>query len=191
MPGGYVGLATVGGTAWVSNQRGYLIYAPGFRRVPLPGLSLSSSSGPDAIGGNTATGSIAAGGGLVWIANEAEPIAYSLDGSSGRPKQTALDGAGGSTSIDVTDTYVWFGRTDGRVTRLDPIRGGITSFATGGQVTDIAAGPDAVWVADGSARVVRRVAPDSGLVVTIPVGGQPGGLAVAPDGSVWATLRAP
>ncbi len=195
LPAGYVGVTTIGGQAWISNQRGYVIYVPGVRKIILPAAASSGTAGPGGTSspgsGNTGTSSIDAGGGAVWIANDTEPTAYSLDGPSGRAKESRLDGAGGSTSIDATDTVVWFGRTDGRVTRLDPIHRGVTSFATGGQVRDIAAGADVVWVTDESARVVRRVATDTGSVVTIPVGGQPGDIAIGPDGSVWVTLQAP
>jgi class 3 adenylate cyclase/streptogramin lyase len=192
LPGetGYVALVTVGGRAWITNQRlGGVLISPGLETIVVEEPVDVTVVGPQVL--SSGIGPIDVGQGAIWIANLHRPEAYLIDGPNGRPGAVSLNGDVGSTSIDVTSEAVWFGRDDGSVTRLDLGGRQQTSHDTGGSVAAIAAGPDVAWITDDQARVVRRIVPSTGELAAVPVGGRPSGLAIAGDGSVFVSIAAP
>ena len=187
-PPAYAAMTYSAGRAWISDTSDGLIVrvalgpaGPGFVTIPVEAEDVNGAAG---------TGPIDAGGGAVWLANSSTPQLYRLEGV----KASAIDlqGDGGTTSIDATDSEVWLARGAGRVTRYDPLTGAQASLTVDGSISIIAASRDSLWAADGLARRVLRVHPDTGkTLATVPVGGRPSGMAIAPDGSIWVTIQAP
>ena len=76
---------------------------------------------------------------------------------------------------------------DGTVDRIDPATGDVTKrgIQVGARPDGIAAGPDAVWVANGEDGTVQRIDPATGQPGgPVHVGSGPAGIAVTP-GAVW------
>jgi DNA-binding SARP family transcriptional activator/DNA-binding beta-propeller fold protein YncE len=83
----------------------------------------------------------------------------------------------GHTSIRLAPNHIGFiDARSGRVTR---------SFAVGREPRALALGFGSVWVADYRDQTITRVDPRTGTTATIPVGGNPTGIATA-GGAVWA-----
>ncbi len=140
--------------------------------------------------GSTGLGAIAAGRGAVWVANELKPIVYDLEGNAATA--LSLGGAAGSVALDVTEDAIWLARSDGQLTRVNPVSRSPTTFDIGGHATALAVDATTVWAADLLGSAVRRVDAGNGTVLaTLKVGGRPAGVAIAPDGSVWVTIQAP
>jgi DNA-binding beta-propeller fold protein YncE len=190
----YQGITYAAGRAWVSNAASgaAIRMALGAAGPGSATIAVESKRKPTPVGpaGITGLGAIDQGGGSVWLANFLTPTLYRLQGD--KPTAITLEGDAAATSIDATDREVWLVRTDGRLTRYDSLSGSQLSFPVEGSIRTIAVGADSVWVVDGLAARVRRLDPQTGkTLATIAVGGQPSGIALAPDGSLWVTVQAP
>ena len=78
----------------------------------------------------------------------------------------------------------------GAVTSLGPSGSVGAPIRVGSHSSDIAVGPDAVWVSDIDSGVVRRIDPELGREVDqLPVRGRPAAVAVDPvTGDLWVYL---
>ena len=80
---------------------------------------------------------------------------------------------------------------DDTVDRIDPATGTVTKrgIQVGARPDGIAAGPDAVWVANGEDGTVTRIDPATGQPSgPVPVGSGPAGIAVTPGSGVGGQL---
>jgi streptogramin lyase len=169
--------------AWISDGLGERVVLVRFQFGLPPPIDVEAEG---------ALGPMDTGGSAVWLGDAGEPVVYRVDGPLSELIPIPIpDNHGGITAMDATDSAVWLGRGDGSLTSLDPGTNGRRQFALGDgvKVTAVAAGPDAIWVADDGGNVVLRVDPATDQVSSIPIGGRPGGIAVAADGSVWVTIQ--
>jgi class 3 adenylate cyclase len=167
--------------AWISDGYAGSVVLVRFRSGLLAPIHVGSEGG---------LGPIDAGNGAVWIGDALNPVVHRVDGPNAKPLDIRLsDEHGGVTAMDVTESAVWLGRVDRTLSRLDQGTNARQAFPLGVEVKALAAGPDAIWVADNAGAVVLRVDPSTGKAIPIVVGGRPAGIAIATDGSVWVTIQ--
>jgi YVTN family beta-propeller protein len=91
---------------------------------------------------------------------------------------------GGPGSVATRGNDVWVAPSTGLLTRLSPTTAmKLERLDANAGLTNVAVGPDAVWITDDSANNVVRVDP-TGLPTPVPVGHGPTGIAVG-EGAVW------
>jgi class 3 adenylate cyclase len=187
--GVYQAIAFFGSRLWISQSN-----PGGVARMEFGGgfggcINLELSEADPAA---NAAGPIAAGVSAVWIASASAAVLYRFDAGASTAVPNPLVSHGGTVAIDASGSSVWLGRSDGYLTRFDPLGGSPSSFDTGAEITAIAAGDSSVWAAHALSRSLERFDPSTGKrIATIPVGGRPADVAVASDGFVWVTIQGP
>lgn len=214
-PGGeYGGLAVEPHHVWVSNRRtGQLVLDPpdfpnygpvpaGYqvetaldaltvacwqRQFDLP-QGCSPLSPPDP---RPYTSLIAVVGRTVWIAHQLSPDLAVLDLDTGIVTHYTPPGASvGATALAAIGNDIWVAFGDGKVVRrsTESVVAAVNQVAT--TLAGIAGGANDVWAVSEDDHSVIRVDPDSlAAEHRIDAGGKASGVAVAPDGSVWVTIR--
>lgn len=187
--GVYQAIAFFGSRLWVSRSDPGGVARLAFDRGFAGCINLEVSEDDPAA---NAAGPIAAGVGAVWIASSSAPMLYKLDSGASKALPIPLDSHGGTVAIDASGSSVWLARSDGYLTRFDPLGGSPSSSDSGAEIAAIAAGDSSIWAAHALSRTIARFDPATGKrVATIPVGGQPADVAIASDGSVWVTIQGP
>jgi YVTN family beta-propeller protein len=132
---------------------------------------------------------IAAGGGFVWAASEAEGTVSRVD-LDGRSVQT-LDIGESANGVAYGGGSVWATNSEERaVVQINPDRLGVVQqFPVGNGPSAVAFGQGAVWVANTIDGTLSRIDVASGATKTVAVGAAPTGIAVGP-GAVWVTSEA-
>jgi YVTN family beta-propeller protein len=134
---------------------------------------------------------LAAGEGAVWVTDEANHVSR-IDASTSELSREPIK-VGVPLGVDVSNDAVWVSINRGRekpggLVRLDPRSGEIqgSPIPVGNFPWGIAAGPDAVWVANEDDDTVSRIDPNVGRTVGEPivVGDGPRGIAIG-EGGVW------
>ncbi len=168
---------------------------------------IGSDDGPIAIPANTAArldptgerleqtvpleerpGASAIGFGSLWIAWPDRGRVARIDLDSATIVDTI--GVGGTPSgIAIDDDAVWV--TDaagGRLHRIDPETNEPSqSFEAGTTPVAVSSGTGALWVADSVGTQLLRIDASTGEAVSIPLPGEPAGVAFTPEG-VWVTI---
>jgi YVTN family beta-propeller protein len=138
---------------------------------------------------------VVAGGGSVWVANRQDRTVTAIDPDTNEVQATVpASGSGpvgqGGPGLVFASGTLWVANTTQRqVARVDPGSDPIP-VPVGASPTAIVAFQDTVWVAartpTGGGLLARINAPTNRVVVRIPLGHAPTGLAITPDGrSVW------
>ena len=92
--------------------------------------------------------------------------------------------------MTVAPEAVWLLRTNGSVTRLDPVSGAQTTLEVEGSPTSLVAGDGVLWLLDEREQVIRAVDPLTGATRSVvDVGGPPAGL-LDLGSEVWVTVAA-
>lgn len=171
-------------------------------------LVLIRSTGPDALAGlephaiglidaeagiasqlklDSAPSAIAAGGGFVWTASEAEGTVSRFDPELRTVQTLTLGGSAGGIAYGAGS--LWVTNSEERaLVQINPNTSTIVqTLAVGNGPGAVAVGKDAVWVANAVDGTVSRIDLARGSVTdTIPVGPSPAGVAVG-AGAVWIT----
>jgi YVTN family beta-propeller protein len=139
-------------------------------------LARTFDAGPGASG-------IAVGFGSLWVTSERTGSVSRIHPRTGVVLATINVGRGPRAVAVGTDS-VWVANTlDGTISRLDPVTNTVTdTITTGAGPTSIAVGPQTVWVANDLDATLTRIdaATDRARVVlNVPLGNRPAGLAVA------------
>ena len=129
-------------------------------------------------------GSVAVGGGSVWVAYGSTAVAR-IDAVSNRVIATGYAGFAAS-AIAYGEGALWIAnQTDNTVSRFSPeTNRKIGDVNVGRGPSGVAVGGGSVWVADTGDDAVSRIDPRSRSVTTIPVGDAPVGIAYG-EGGVW------
>jgi class 3 adenylate cyclase/streptogramin lyase len=136
--------------------------------------------------------SLAAGGGVVWIAGSFGVT--KIDAATGIALGSALIGTEPSetASVSIDEATAWYAASSGdALSKLDPESVSTTqTFPVGRGTTGIAVGESAVWVASSLDGTIARIDPGSSDVRVIRLGHTPGGV-VAAYGAVWTSPGEP
>jgi YVTN family beta-propeller protein len=136
------------------------------------------------------TGSLALGGGALWIAERNDQVVSRIDPATrnvllsipfgAREPDSMAFGAGALWVADAANDKVW---------RIDPVRNEISdTIAVGDAPASIAVDGNTVWVANRGDGTVSRIDPGKGRVVsTIKVGKTVDGVVVG-EGAVWVSV---
>jgi YVTN family beta-propeller protein len=153
---------------------------PGFNRVT---DTIENLTGSFRVSG-TPTGSVAVGGGAVWVAFGSSAVVR-VDPRTNRVVDTGFAGFSAS-AIAYGERAVWVAnQASDTVSQLSPITSQkIADVNVGRQPSGVAVGDGAVWVSDTGEDAVSRVDPTSHSSRTIPVGSGPVGIAYG-EGAVW------
>jgi YVTN family beta-propeller protein len=129
-------------------------------------------------------GSVAVGGGSVWVAYGSTAVAR-VDPASNRVIATGFAGFAAS-AIAYGEAALWIANaTDNTVSRFSPeTNRKVGDVNVGRGPSGVTVGGGAVWVADTGDNAVSRIDPESRSVTTIPVGNRPVGIAYG-EGGVW------
>jgi DNA-binding beta-propeller fold protein YncE len=133
---------------------------------------------------------IAAGDGIVWIANDYDGTVSRLDERVGfvsrpfRPQRWST----GRLALATGFGSLWVGSQDGRVARVDPTRDRLIATIRGIRTPQaLAAGEGAVWLIEATRAAVVRIDPRTNRVVLrLSLGALPTAVAVA-AGSAWVS----
>lgn len=144
------------------------------------------------IGIGSPASDIAAGAGSVWVANGSEGTVSRIDPGTNAVVDT-IDLSGpdelvpaGVYCLTVGFGSVWIGSGQGKVFRLQPNTGAITTLAIDRTPADIAAGDGAVWVVTLEGRTLRIDPRTDAVTGEAPASSLPFPLSVAAGaGSVW------
>lgn len=139
-----------------------------------------------AAGGRADTGSVAVGGGSVWVVFGNSTLAR-INPSSGRVSGTGFAGNRPS-GIVYAEGSVWVAnRGDATVYKFNPATfesGPVSTPTVGRQPSAIAYGEGSIWVTNAGDGTVTRIDPASNSGSTISVGKRPSAIAVG-GGSAW------
>ena len=133
-------------------------------------------------------GGVASGMGAVWETDTADDLLLQIN-----PRTRAVERipvGRDPTAVAVGDGEVWVAnQLDRSVWEINPraLRR-VATFTVGNGASAIAFGVGSLWVANVTDDTVTRIEAASGRSTTIPLAGQPGGLAVGPQG-VWVTSQ--
>lgn len=137
----------------------------------------------------TALTDIAAARSGVWAVTAVDRKLMRIDLSTNEPRTVLTVGDEAVRRVAAAGDEVWLGGTgtDGKVARVDPVRGRIVAAVpTGGRLDDLAVGDGAVWVAQKSpARLVRVDVESAKVVAAVSLPTPPASIAVG-EGAVWA-----
>jgi peptide/nickel transport system substrate-binding protein len=131
-------------------------------------------------------GGIATGAGAVWETDTADDLLLEINPATHAVERIPVGHE--PTGVAVGGGEVWVvNQLDRTVSEINPsaLRQ-VGSFPVGTGASQIVFGDGSVWVANVLDDTVSRIDPASGTVTTIPLAGQPSGIAVAGDG-VWVT----
>lgn len=186
------GLAVGAGAVWVANGRAGTVT----RLDPWTNQVVATIPiGEPALGCDRCWGAVAARGEVVWAAMDtAGPVVVRVDPSANTIAETVEVGVVPTALAVGEDGGLWLTATlENVVVHVDPHGGRAVSRLPVHLPSGIAAGPDAIWVTartPGSTRQVVGIDPRTEVVLaTIPVGRDPGALAVG-DAHVWVTNTA-
>jgi ABC-type transport system substrate-binding protein/DNA-binding SARP family transcriptional activator len=131
-------------------------------------------------------GGIAVGAGAVWETDTADDQLLEIN-SVGDGRERVPVGRG-PTGVAVGAGEVWvINQLDRTVSEINPrALAKVASFPVGNGAGAISFGDGSVWVANVTDDTVSRIDSLNGTVATIPLAGQPDGIAVGRDG-VWVT----
>ncbi len=135
-------------------------------------------------------GASAIGFGSVWVAEPDRDVVARLDLEDGSVTDTIPVGASPS-GIAIGAGAVWVTNAgDGTVRRINVGTNEVSQTLPAGSVPmGIAFGDGALWVADSVGAVLLRIDPTSGETRSVPLAGQPSGVAFTSHG-VWVSYRA-
>lgn len=183
------GLAVGAGAVWVANGRAGTVA----RLDPRTNQVVATIPvGEPSPGCDRCWGAVAARGEVVWAAMDtAGPVVVRIDPLANSIAEIVEVGVLPAALAVDKDGGLWLTATlENAVVHVDPHGGRAVSRLTVHLPSGIAAGPDAIWVAArtlGSTGQVVGIDPRTDLVLaTIPVGRDPGALAVG-DADVWVT----
>jgi YVTN family beta-propeller protein len=144
----------------------------------IPGLA-----GPVRVSGGP-RGSVAVGGGFVWVAYGSTAVAR-INPVSNIGRIVGYAGFAAS-AIAYGEGALWIANaTDNTVTMFSPVTDRkLFDFNVGLAPSGVAVGGGAVWAADTGSNAVSRIDPRSRSVTTIPVGRAPVGIAYG-EGGIW------
>jgi ABC-type transport system substrate-binding protein/DNA-binding SARP family transcriptional activator/DNA-binding beta-propeller fold protein YncE len=131
-------------------------------------------------------GGIAGGEGAVWETDTANGQLLKINPRTRAVERIAV--GRGPRGVVVGGGEVWVvNQLDRTVSEINPraLRP-VASFRVGNGADAVAFGFGSVWVTNVVDDTVSRIDPGAGRVSTIPLAGQPGGIATGPDG-VWVT----
>jgi DNA-binding SARP family transcriptional activator len=131
-------------------------------------------------------GGIAAGEGAVWVTDTASDLLIRISGN-GRSVDRIPVGHR-PTGVAVGGGQVWVvNQLDRNVSEVNPqaLRQ-VQTVQVGNGAGAIAFGHGSVWVANATDYSLSRIDPDSGDVTTIPLAGEPGGIAASRQG-IWVS----
>jgi hypothetical protein len=134
---------------------------------------------------------LAAAGDDLLLTDELDNLVVRFDPERGQAAETWQLQADPDVLATGPDGSVWVLNVGGgTVTGLGPSGSVEAPIRVGSHSSDIAVGPDAVWVSDIEGGVTRRIDPELGREVDrIPVRGRPAALAVDPvTGDLWVYL---
>ena len=134
----------------------------------------------------TPTG-LAVGAGYVWVANGLAGTVSRVDPSVNSVSPSiAVAPRGGAGSVAVGEGGVWAAFGDGTVARINAVTSRVVGKGVAGfGPSAVAAGANAVWVANTGDDTVSRMDPQTiGVVGTITAGSRPSALGIG-AGSVW------
>lgn len=131
-----------------------------------------------------APGGVASGAGAVWETDTADDLLLEIDPVTLGVERVPV--GRGPTGVAVGDGEVWVvNQLDRAVSEINPrALTQVASFAVGNGAGPVAFGDGSLWVANVTDDTVSRIDLATGTVGTIPLAGQPGGLAVGREG-VW------
>ena len=177
--GGPSALAFGAGFVWVANTNAGTV-------VRIDPRANGGQVVGDPISVGNAPSGIAYGLHAVWVANSVDSTVVRIDPVTGSISPP-ISVEGGADGIAVGDRSVWvIGQSDGVLSRIDPIARAVAGTTSINEPAAVAVGPDAVWVASAADGTVSKINPSTGHVEgAFPVGKQPSGVAVGPDGHVW------
>jgi ABC-type transport system substrate-binding protein/DNA-binding SARP family transcriptional activator/DNA-binding beta-propeller fold protein YncE len=135
-----------------------------------------------------APGGIAAGAGAVWVTDTADDLLLEIDPAARTVERIPV--GRGPTGVAVGDGEVWVvNQLDRTVSEINPrALATVGSHPVGNGAQAAAYGDGSLWVANTTDDTVSRINANTGAITTIPLTGQPGGIAVGPNG-VWVTDR--
>ena len=131
-------------------------------------------------------GAIAAGAGAIWETDTADGLLLQIDPA--RHEIERIPVGRNPTGVAVGGGEVWvvnqldrtLSEVNGRAFRQ------VATFRVGTGAAAVAYGYGSVWVANAVDDTISRIDPNRGPIATIPLTGQPGGIAVGVEG-VWVT----
>jgi YVTN family beta-propeller protein len=134
-------------------------------------------------------GDIVVDAGAVWVTDTTHGRVYRFAASTGRLEAVVAVGTTAG-AMAVGDGGVWIADPDAHtVSRISVARNRVDSVATvPGVPSHIAASASGLWVTDGTG-IVTVLDRASGRILTVPVGGQPTGVAAIGD-TVWVANTA-
>jgi len=138
------------------------------------------------------TGLIAIVGTTIWAAHQDSPALSGFDRGTGLVHSVTPHGTSGwATGLATLGEDLWVAYSDGQVARVGEGAHAADVATPATKLSAIAADKGGVYASSGDGHEVIRLDPSS-LAVTgrVDVGGRAGGVAVAPDGSVWVTVSA-
>jgi class 3 adenylate cyclase len=144
------------------------------------------------------TGPLAVVGRAVWAGHRDAPDLAVVDTDTGIVNHVTPTGAvGGTSGLAVIDGNLWVAFHGGQVARIRPgPQMAVSQVAPAGAtvgvepLAGIAGDASGVWVASPDHHTVTRLDPASlDVAGRIDVGGKASAVAMAPDGSVWVTVR--
>jgi YVTN family beta-propeller protein len=173
------------GLVWVSDPRDGTVTAYGRNQVAFDDrINVFEGDFPEGAGTALAT----VGGDQLWALNSYPPSLGRIDldkwideGTGGVDERIQL--AGTPTALAADQDFLWVGKADGTLFRLDPLFGQGRTVKLGQRVIAIALAADAVWVVTGGG-AVARVERDLTSITRIRVGRLPTAVAVGAD-AVW------
>jgi YVTN family beta-propeller protein len=186
------GLAVGAGAVWVANGRAGSVSRIDPRTNQVVATIAVAEPSPTC---DRCWGAVAARGEAVWAAMDtAGPLAVRIDPASNTIAQTIEVGVLPTALAVDEDGALWLTATlENTVVHVDPHVAGAVARTAVHLPSGIIAGQEAVWVTarkPGAAGQLVRIDPRTGLVLaTIPVGRDPGALAVA-DPDVWVANEA-
>ena len=131
-------------------------------------------------------GGIAAGAGAVWETDTADDLLLEIDPATRNVERIPV--GRGPAGVAVGDGEVWVvNQLDHTVSEINPrALSTVGSFPVGNGAGPVAYGDGSLWVANTIDDTISRINPRTGAVATIPLTGQPAGIAVSAD-EVWVT----
>ena len=131
-------------------------------------------------------GAIAAGAGAVWETDTADGLLLEVDPADRSVERIPVGRH--PTGVVVGGGEVWVvNQLDRTVSEINPRAfRQVAQFRVGNGAGAVAYGDGSLWVANAVDDTISRINPNSEAVATIPLSGQPGGIAVGREG-VWVT----
>ena len=133
-------------------------------------------------------GGIVSGLGAIWETDTADDLLLEINPTTRAVERIPV--GRDPTAVTIGDGEVWVAnQLDRTVSEINPraLRR-VASFPVGNGASAIAFGDGSVWVTNVVDDTVTRIQSRSGKETTIPLAGQPAGLAVGPQG-VWVTSQ--